>query len=121
MLDGVPADVSYTSDKVMLVSPVVGFHTFCCQLTTEGAPVPGCDATSSFPIKVKIKCDGFDDSDCADGNPCSIDACTYTTEGYACHYGMDLEKPFCCTSDYDCGCTEDGWGTCDPLTATCAQ
>jgi hypothetical protein len=97
----------------------LGMHTVTAQLALEGAPLSNCSANSSIIVKVKKSCDGFDDLDCNDGNPCSIDACTFSTEGYMCHYGLDLEQPWCCNSKFDCDCYDGIWDYCSEVTHNC--
>lgn len=121
LLDGEPIDVGFDSDSDELTFLAArGMHTLCCFLTIGGLQLPGCAAIDCISLKVKVGCDG-DDLACYDGNPCSVDACAYGYDGWECHYGTDITFPNCCQSDYDCGCTEDGWGTCDPVTASCTN
>ena len=111
-----------TESEVFLVPDVsVGLHYVTCRLALNGTPLTNCEATTTIVVKVEMPCDGFDDSDCIDGNPCSIDACVYTTDGYKCHYGTDLELPYCCVSKYNCDCEDDMWDYCSDVTNNCSE
>jgi len=119
-VDGEPVETSVEGNVVTFPPLKLGEHTLCCEITVGGIAIAGCTASDCIEVKVKIPCDGSDDSECTDGNPCSIDSCVFTTEGYECHYGMDLQNPNCCQSHHDCPCTDSGWISCDELTHNCS-
>jgi hypothetical protein len=117
-IDG--AEVASGDEKSCIIPDVpVGMHSVTARLALNGTPLSNCAATATIIVKVKKSCDGFDDWDCMDGNPCSIDACTFSTEGYKCHYGVDLEKPWCCNTKFDCDCEDGSWEYCSEVTHNC--
>jgi alpha-tubulin suppressor-like RCC1 family protein/formylglycine-generating enzyme required for sulfatase activity len=96
-----------------------GMHTFCCQLHTKDGPLPNCEATDCVTIKGhKVDCENH--ADCNDSNPCSVDACTSSKDGWVCSYGPSGSQN-CCKSYFDCDCKDGVWQICKPDNATCVD
>jgi hypothetical protein len=126
LLDG--NEVGATDTNVLVFPDVpFGMHFLTCRVALNGIPLTNCAATSTIVVKVKKPCNGGGDAACDDDNPCSIDACTFGSSGeWLCHYGLDLQKPYCCISSFNCDCStnwdsDDTWKSCSKEFPICSD
>lgn len=111
-VDGVPKGHTGTQTFTFPDVPL-GMHNLCCALTQDVVELTNCEAVDCVTVKISRSCDEQLDSICVDGNPCSVDACLNTLEGYKCRHGPNMSNPACCTSTYDCSCADSLWEECD--------
>jgi hypothetical protein len=76
-----------------------GVHTLTGVLYSSGEPIALASARSSRTVRITTQ-DCAKDTDCEEGNPCSLEGCLLVAPGtWECHWGLIAN---CCYSLFDC-------------------